>query len=143
MSFNTNGLDSLILDMDEICDIPDDTMWAMLDAGGAVIENAHKEELETRFSSHTGKLHLSPKARRKQRGGQKYILIYPKGEHHTYTPKTGNGVASNQEVGFVLEFGGHGNVPTEWMRDANEKHADEAVEAEFKPFDDWHKKHNL
>lgn len=55
----------------------------------------------------------------------------------------GTAIASNQDVGFVLEFGGHGNDASQWMRTANEKHAGEAVEAEFAVFDDWHKSHNL
>jgi hypothetical protein len=57
--------------------------------------------------------------------------------------KGGEKKATNQDVAFVHEYGGHGNDATQWMRKANEEHAAEAVEAEFAVFDAWHKKHNL
>ena len=58
--------------------------------------------------------------------------------------------ARNADVGFVLEFGGHydkhgkGGIPAHgWMREANEKCADEMTEAEAKIYDEWLKSHNL
>lgn len=143
MSFSTNGLDSLILDMEEIAEIPDSTMDEMLSAGGEIVKQAHTEALRSKFARHTGHLAESSTVRIKNGRGGHYALIYPAGEHHTYRPVTGSGTASNAEVGFVLEFGGHGNAPSQWMREANEKAADEAVDAEFKVFDSWQKSHNL
>lgn len=160
--FDTNGLDALILDMNEISQIDDDTMWEMLDAGGEVIKSAHEAELKSQFATRTGKLAGAPTVRRKRGGGTRYVLVYPAGEHHTYSSRQktyvkmnwgrkgktqtkggGDKAASNQDVGFVLEFGGHGNAAAQWMRIANEKHAGEAVDAEFAVFDRWHKSHNL
>lgn len=160
--FETNGLDELILDMDEIKEIDDDTMWGMLDAGGDVIQKGHEEEIKATFTSHTGKLIGSPTVRRKMDGSLRYVLVYPAGEHHTYkarsgshtkvqgkrkryyaTASDGRKITTNQDVGFVQEFGGHGNAATQWMRTANEKHIDEAVDAEYDVFDRWLKSHNL
>jgi len=163
-SFDTMGLDALILDLDEISELDDDTAEAMLEAGGEVIRKAHVAEIKSRFSSHSGKFEASPTVHKKMggNGSQRYVLIYPGGPHHTYkatvstytkmnwgrkgiTKTKGGGTkeTSNQDVGFVHEFGGHGNAATQWMREANEKHAGEAVEAEFAVFDKWHKSHNL
>lgn len=143
MNFNTNGLDALILDLDEIRNIPDDVIDEMLLAGGEIVKKAHVEALQSIFDSHSGHLKNSPKVHLKQSGAKHYVLVYPAGEHHTYRPVTGSGTAPNAEVGFVLEFGGHGNASSEWMRQANEKSVDEAVDAEFSIFDSWHKSHNL
>ena len=160
--FDTNGLDALILDMEEIEEIDDDTMLEMLTAGGEVIREAHVEEIQSTFDTKTGKLMGSPKVFPKFKGGSRYVLVYPEGAHHTYRARVssyvkmnwgragqlkskggGNQTATNSEVGFVQEFGGHGNDATQWMRKANEKHADEAVDAEYSVFDAWHRKHNL
>ena len=143
--FDTNGLDALILDMNEIRDIDDGTVDDMLLAGGEIIKEAHIQEIQSTFSSRTGKLVGSPTVSKKYSGGDsRYVLIYPQGAHHTYHAKGGGAkTAPNAEVGFVHEFGGHGNDATQWMRKADEKKADDAVEAEFAVFDAWHKSHNL
>lgn len=161
-TFDTNGLDALILDLDEIKEIDDGTISEMLKAGGRVIQKAHTEEIKARFTTRSGKFATSPQIFEKMGRGSRYVLIYPAGTHHTYRKRTstytkmnwgrkgktrtkggGAGTALNQDVGFVHEFGGHGNTATQWMREANEKHAGEAVEAEFAVFDEWQKSHNL
>lgn len=174
--FDTMGLDALIIDLDEIGDIPDDVVDDMLEAGGQIIANAHREELQKQGLVETGKLKSSVTVHKKMtnrnhgigsgnfRAGPdtKYVLIYPEGEHHTYRRKSGtytkmnwgkaggtktkgggSAVSTNQDVAFVHEFGGHGNAPTQWMREANEKHAGEAVEAEAAVFYKWQESHNL
>lgn len=174
-SFDTTGLDALIIDLDEIGNIPDNVTDDMLEAGGEVIRKAHVEAIKNTFGKVSGRLEISPVVRKKEtnrnhgigsgnfRAGAdtKYVLVYPEGEHHTYNaraktytkmnwgkPKTTTKgrhekEATNQDVAFVHEFGGHGNAATQWMRETNEKHADEAVEAEFAVFDEWQKSHNL
>lgn len=174
--FDTMGLDALMIDLDEIGDIPDEVIDEMLEAGGEIIANAHREELQRQGLIETGKLKDSIAVHKKMtnanhgigsgdfRAGAdtKYVLIYPQGEHHTYRAKSGTytkmnwgragktkikgggtAKASNQDVAFVHEFGGHGNTPTQWMREANEKHAGEAVEAEDAVFRKWQASHNL
>ena len=75
MSFSTNGLDALVLDLDEIREIPDETLNEMLMAGGKVIQKAHAEAIRQRLSVRTGNLAGSPEIRMKNR----YVLIYPAG----------------------------------------------------------------
>lgn len=174
--FDTMGLDALLIDLDEIGDIPDSVIDDMLEAGGEIIANAHREALQSMGLVKTGKLKGSIAVHKKMtnrnhgigsgdfRAGidTRYILVYPEGEHHTYRRKSGTytkmnwgrvgktktkgggtAKATNQDVAFVHEFGGHGNAPTQWMREANEKHAGEAVEAEDAVFRKWQASHNL
>lgn len=162
--FDTNGLDALIIDLDEIGEIDENTMWEMLEAGGEVIRKAHVEAIKQIFTHRTGKLEESPTVYKKMArdGDQRYVLVYPQGTHHTYRARGktytkmnwgrkgetvrkygGKKNATNQDVAFVHEFGGHGNAPEQWMRRANEKHASEAVDAEAAVFYDWQKSHNL
>lgn len=167
--FDTMGLDALMIDLDEIGDIPDEVIDEMLEAGGEIIANAHREALQSMGLVRTGKLRDSVTVYKKGtnlNGGTgidtKYVLVYPEGEHHTYRKKSGTytrkGLAkagkktrhghrydktTNQDVAFIHEFGGHGNTPTQWMRETNEKHAGEAVEAEDAVFRKWQASHNL
>lgn len=174
--FDTMGLDALVLNLDEIGDIPEDVLDNMLEAGGRVIVNAHKAELQEQGLVKSHKLvdsvAIHKKATNSNHGigsgdfrpgiDTKYVLIYPKGTHHTYKAKAGTYTkmnwgrpgetktkgggtanATNQDVAFVHEFGGHGNTATQWMRVANEKHAGEAVEAEAAVFFKWQQSHNL
>ena len=93
--------------------------------------------------------------------GERYALVYPSGEHHKYRKKTHSytdynwgragktkttsedGTATNNDLGFVHEFGGHGNEATGWMREANEDGADDMVKAEEKVYDAWIKSKKL
>ena len=142
--FDTAGLDSLILDLDEIRNIDDDTWNRMLEAGGEIIRKAHEAKICEMFTSRTGHLAGSPFIHKRKSGEQRYALIYPKGTHHTYhAKKGGDAEARNADVAFVQEFGGHGNYPSQWMRTANEEHSSEAVDAMEAVYDEFLKKHNF
>ena len=79
-SFDTNGLDALIIDLDEISEIDDETMLDMLEAGGEVIRKAHVEAIKKIFGHRSGKFEESPTVHKKmsgQGGHLRYILVYP------------------------------------------------------------------
>lgn len=140
--FDTSGLDSLMLDMAEIEMLDDSVLKRMLESGAEVLRKAHTAAIQKLFTGGTGKLSQAPTVIKsmKTSGNQRYMVIYPKGEHHRN--KNGN-VQQSQDIAFVHEYGGHGNTPTQWMRKANEEHIEEAVEAEFDVLDKWFKEHNL
>ena len=139
----TMGLDQLILDFDKVSRLDEATMTRMLEAGGEVVKKAHTKAIQSLMTSRSGNLAASPYVHKKVSGGSHYVLIYPKGTHHTYRPRKGSGVASNQDVAFVHEFGGHGNAALQWMRTANEECSSDAVDAMEKQFDQFLTQHNL
>lgn len=161
--FNSVGIDELQLSFAELARLPDNVIDAMLDAGGAVLVAAHKKSLRSLGLVNTGKLAESISAHKKRSGGKRYLLVYPYGQHHTYNQRLvtkkyarsksgrtytvggGKGVASNDEVGFVLEFGAPGrNISSRnWMKRANESAADEVAAAEMKPYEKWLNSINL
>lgn len=140
--FSCNDIDGFVLDMAEYAKLPDSTIRSILQSGAEVVRDAHKEAISAQLHR-TGKLMGSPQIIMKSSGGHPYALIYPQGTHHTYRAKKGSGSAPNAEIGFVHEFGGHGNPALNWMRTANEKCADAMAEAEERTFDSWLKRHNL
>lgn len=144
-SFRCNDIDGFVLDMESMARLDGGAVDSILSAGAEVVKKAHAAEIGRRFDRHTAKLIGSPAVYLKLgRNGERYALIYPKGEHHRYRPKSGgDGVARNADLGFVHEFGGHGNAATGWMRDANDGCAGATAEAEEKAYDAWLKTHNL
>lgn len=145
--FNAEGIEGLALSFEEFSEIPDSVVEDMLMAGGEVIKKAHEDAIKRTFRRRSGHLADSPavhlKSGSERNFFQRHVLIYPKGIHHTYHAKSGEKKASNAEVGFVQEFGGHGNEPTQWMREANEKAMDACVDAELAVYDKWLKSKSL
>ncbi len=161
----SNGLEELILDLNELAEMPDDIVFDMLEAAGEVVVEAQKKQLDKMGLVDTTTLRDSIEIdhKRKAKGNMRYINVYPHGPHHkyhsrvktkayqrskhgrTYTYGGGDKEASNAEVAFVHEFGAEGrNIPaSQWMRTANEGCADEAVDAEFRVYDQYLKSKNL
>ncbi len=148
--FSCNDIDGFLLDMESAAKLDGGAVDSILSAGAEVVRKAHVDEINRRFDKHTAKLIGSPhvylktgSGRNSHGAGERYALIYPKGQHHTYRAKRGDGKAPNAEVGFVLEFGGHGNMAAGWMRNANERCANDMAAAEEQAYDNWLKSHNL
>lgn len=171
--FNAVGFEDLALSMQEFAAIPDDVIEKILDAGGEVVVDAHKHELRSMGHSKSGKLVRSIEAINKvgKRSGEqrRYVLVYPTGTHHMYNrrevKKIGYGykygrqrrnnrrytvggdrkAATNNDVGFVLEFGARkrGIKARQWMSTANIKSANKRVAAEYRVYDEWLKSKNL
>ena len=136
-SFEVNGIEGFVLSMQEMAKLPDCVVDDILQEGAKVVKKAHTEAIAQHFTTRTGALIGSPTIFLKKNGTKRYALVYPGGQHHTYRAKKGKGVARNADVGFVHEFGGHGNTAKNWMRTANEKCAEEMTDAEFKAYDAW------
>ncbi|NCB51348.1 MAG: hypothetical protein EOM54_05640 [Clostridia bacterium] len=149
-----NGLEGLILSMEEVSKLSLDDKKNILSAGAEIVQKAHKKMLESLGLIKTGKLLKAISSFWKiSEGG--YFLIYPYGEHHDYnmrlvtkmfsrskhgtTYTVGGHVqdVSAGEVGYILEMGApsRGIIPFRWMQRANEQCADEMAEAEASVWD--------
>lgn len=141
MRLETEGLDELIADLEKVMDLPEQVKDDMLNAEADVVVQAQKEEIESLGLVDTGQLRDSITRNRKvsvsKNGIGKYLDIYPQGTRE-------NGVR-NAEVGFILEYGAPKKEIKEyhWMRSANEKSTEAAVEAAAGVYDKFLKKNNL
>ena len=142
-TFETDGLSDLILSLEEIAEMPDSVMEDMLMAGGEIIKQGQKESIQSLGLVDSGRLRDSIQAVPKfQSRKKRHVLVYPQGTHHV----SKNGLETrNAEVGFIHEFGaqGAGIEASQWMRAANEKHIDRAVDAEADVYDKFLKSKNL
>ena len=165
--FNAKGIEGLELSMQEFAAIPDNVVEEMLDAAGKVVVRYHRAEIASLGLVKTGKLLGSitafSKAGSAKNDWKRYVLVYPKGNHHTYQSRVvtrqyarskhgrtytkggGTKVVTNSEVGFIQAYdapkkGIHG---TDWMNKANKKAAPAVEAAELAVYDRWLKSLNL
>lgn len=142
MKLETDGLDQLIADMEKVMELPDRVQEDMLNAEADVVVRAQRDELTSQNLVNTGQLRESiarnNKVKTDGKGGiGKYLDIYPQG--------TRNDGVRNAEVGFILEYGAPGRKlkAYHWMKSANEKSTEKAVEAAAGVYDEFLKKVNF
>ena len=157
--FNAKGIEGLELSMQEFA--------AMLDAAGKVVVRYHRSEISAQGLTKSGKLLGSitavSKAGSSKNDWKRYVLVSPKGNHHTYQSRVvtrqyarskhgrtytrggGAKVVTNSEVGFIQAYGApkKGIRATDWMNKANEKAAPAVEAAELAVYDRWLKSLDL
>ncbi len=168
--FHTNGLDSLIIDLDELAEMPDDVIYDMLEAAGEIVVDAQKAQIDKMRLVDTGMLRDSIQVDHKRRHDKKdyhdtrYINVYPQGTRRTYVSRRKTGTyktgaragrtyryggkekeTTNAEIAFINEFGAPNKniLPSMWMQTANESCADEATEAEYVIYNKYLESKNL
>lgn len=142
--FNASGLDSFMLSLQQIAEIPEEVQDEMLNAGADVLVLAQREKvkaygiydlnnLETRHVADS-----ISKGKPKTHKGMRVIYVSPKGNR-----KRGKTVTRNAEILFVNEFGKRAQKARPAIHDATEESADRVAQAEFRVWDQHLKEQNL
>lgn len=129
-----DGLGPLIDDLSELAALPDDVVADMLNAGADVLVQAQQKEVQQQWNGPYS-MGISSESIQKDRKIRttKYIgvtghsiNVYPQGER-----KRGGKSVRNAEIAFINEYGApkRGIAARPAIFTANEKAADEAVEA--------------
>ena len=139
-SFTEVGLDDLMLSFEEIAELPEHVISDMLIAQGEVLRTAQEKKIKQLELVDTEQLAGSIAINKKLRGNkfdEQFITVYPKGTRETTGGVGATSKTTNNEVGFVNEFGApHRNIkPTQWMRQANEESAEEGLKASERVYD--------
>ena len=132
--FSCNGLDDLMLSLQEIAAIPEEVQDEMLQAGADVVAQAQREKVKA-YGIYDGS---SPKhvadtikpGRVKLKKGQRVIYVTPTGSR-----RRGKSVTRNAEILFVNEYGKRGQKARPAIRDANEACAEQMVSAQMAVYD--------
>ena len=125
------GLEELALDLEELANMPVSVLDDMLNAGGEVLKKGQSKTAESMLQGPyyaggvAGGVALTKP--RKHKDGRALFITF-KGFQHN------NRLA---EIAFVNEFGKKKQPPRPFIRTANEQHADEAISAEEKIYDDY------
>lgn len=138
-NLSTSGLDELLDDLEAIAEIPDETLLEMLTAEAEVIAEAQAAEAKAMGVYDTGKTAQSITYDKKLKvtSDGKAIYVYPKG-----TRSDGNR-RSVSEVAFINEFGKDGQAARPFIRTANERKGEAAVDAAAQVYDKYLKSKNL
>lgn len=165
--FNAQGIDGLALSLEEFAELPDEVVEDILMAGGEVVAEAQRRSIQALNLVESRKLMKSIRVFSKVKTvdgiRKRLVQVYPYGKHHEYTRKVRTKVyknskhgrtytvggdqkeVTNNEVGFVHEFGApKRKIPAkQWMRRANESSAEAMTAAEFQVYDRWLKSKGL
>lgn len=140
--FSCNGLDGLMLSLQEIAEIPENVQDEMLQAGAEVVAKAQREKVLA-YGIYDGS---SPKhvadtikpGKVKLKKGQRIIYVSPTGSR-----RRGNTTTRNTEILFVNEYGKRGQKARPAIRDANEASAEATTAAQAAVHDKWLKSKDL
>ncbi len=137
--FHCDGLDDLMLSLQEIAELPDAVTDEMLNAGADVVVQAQKAKIAAYGILDTGKAMRSvKKGKVKIKNGQRAIYVTPTGSR-----RRGKTITRNAEIVFVNEFGKRGQKARPAIRDANEASAEATTAAQAAVYDKWLKSKNL
>lgn len=130
---------SLRLSFEQLSELPDEVVDDMLNAEADIIVEAQKQSAREYGIQDTGmEISSIGKTKVKKAVDGKCIHVYPQGS------RTRNGIVTqNAEIGFIAEFGKQGVPARPFIRDANERAAEKAVDAAYKIYDDYLRKRRL
>ena len=134
--FSCNGLDWLMLSMQEIAEIPEEVQDEMLRAGAEVVAKAQREKVRA-YGIYDGSSlkHVADSIKPgkvKLKKGQRIIYVSPTGSR-----RRGKTVTRNSEILFVNEYGRRGQKARPAVRDANEASAEATTAAQAEVYDKY------
>lgn len=131
------GIDGLMLSLEEIADLPDDVAEAMLDAEAKIVEEASIAAGMQLGVYRTGQTLSSIRRGRMRKGrdGVRQMYVTPQGVNDRGE--------RNAAVAFVNEYGKRGQPGRPFMHLAAETAATPAVEEAAKIYDEFLKSKNL
>lgn len=136
---SVNGLDDLMLSLEEIASIPDDVAAEMLDAEAQVVEEAQLAEGMAMGVYDTGQTLASIRRGKMKKGrdGARAVYVTPTG--------TNDKGERNAAVAFINEYGVPSRkiAPRPFIATANEKAAGPALAEAEKIYDEFLKSKNL
>ena len=134
--FSCNGLDGLMLSLQEIAAIPEEVQDEMLRAGAEVVAKAQREKVRA-YGIYDGSStkHVADSIKPgkvKLKKGQRIIYVSPTGSR-----RRGKTVTRNGEILFVNEYGRRGQKARPAVRDANEASAEATTAAQAEVYDKY------
>lgn len=129
--FDAGNIDKFAFDFAELADLPDSVLEEMLKAEGEIIKRAQSTTAQSMlagpYNEHA--VEAAPKVGRiKKTNNGKAVYVSYGGTQH------GTRIA---EIAFINEFGKKNQAARQFIRTANEKHAEEAVDAAAKIYDQY------
>lgn len=141
-SIEFDDLTGLMLDMEQLANMPDSVISEMLDAQADILIEAQKNKAREYGVIDTGEMvdSITKGKRKKLKSGQE-ISVYPQGSRTRGRYK--KSTTSNTEIAFVNEYGKRGQKARPFIRDANAESEPKMEKAAFTIYDNYLKSKNL
>lgn len=140
--FVTQGLDSLMLDLQTVASMPEEVQDEILNAEADVVVAAQKRKVrEMGIYDGESTVHVVnaiKKSKPTTKKGQRVIYVTPKGSR-----KRGNTTTRNAEILFVNEFGKRGQEARPAVATANAESAEDTTAAGMRVWSEFLEKNHL
>jgi len=130
-SMTITGLDEYAFSFKELATLPDTVLKAMLQAEGEVIKRGQSQTAASMLQGpyyRGGVVSGIRLGKYKRNAGNATMYVTFEGSQH------GNRIA---EIAFINEYGKHGQPARQFIREANERYAEEAVDAAARVYDQY------
>lgn len=131
-----NGIDKLIADFEKLAKIDDDTAYTILEAGAAALRTVQQEVIRRMGLMDPVEPQLIHSLQINRKKGKNGVLVRlgPRGKRKgkkkpSKRKKGGTYANTNDEVGYVLEYGSPRIKARHWMSTANEEGAETCTAA--------------
>ena len=141
-SIEFDDLPGLMLDMEQLANMPDSVISEMLDSQANILVEAQKKKARAYGVVDTGEMidSITKGKRKKLLDGQE-ISVYPQGSRTRGRYK--KSTTRNAEIAFVNEYGKRGQRARPFVRDANAESEPKMEKSAFTVYDNYLKSKNL
>ena len=143
--FSFNSMDEISASFEQLANITDaDKMSVIMPAARYLLEH-QREKILSLFTQRTGDLANSLAIQEKSDDSGAFAYIFLKGKHRgSSTGKrkrkdgrsNGKYSGTNNEVGYILEYGSPRIAATHWMENANEEAEDDIIQIQQEAWGD-------
>lgn len=142
--FNFNGMDEISASFEQLSRLTDEDKMSVIMPAAQLLLQRQKEKILSLFTQRTGDLANSLTIEKRSGEDGVYAYIFPKGKHRGSSTgkrrgkRRSNGKYSgtNEEIGYILNYGSPRISATHWLENANEEAEDEVVSAQQAAWDD-------
>lgn len=142
--FNFNGMDEISASFEQLSRLTDEDKMSVIMPAAQLLLQRQKEKILSLFTQRTGDLANSLTIEKRSGEDGVYACIFPKGKHRGSSTgkrrgkRRSNGKYSgtNEEIGYILNYGSPRISATHWLENANEEAEDEVVSAQQAAWDD-------
>lgn len=143
--FGVDGIDALILSLEQVASIPEDIQDQMLNAQADVVVTAQRAKVKAMgIYDGSSPVHVADsikKGKPKTKKGTRVLYVTPTGSRTRGKEKKQK--VRNAEILFVNEFGRKNQRARPAVAEANEESAEATTQAGFRVYDAWLKSKNL
>lgn len=142
--FNFNGMDEISASFEQLARLTDDDKMSVIMPGAQLLLQRQREKILSLFTQRTGDLADSLTIEKRSGDDGVFAYIFLKGKHRGSSTgkrrgkRRSNGKYSgtNEEIGYILNYGSPRISATHWLENANEEAEEEVIAAEQEAWND-------